>query len=361
MRSLNLAVLALAFAVALLPSVVRAQDNVEKVTFDTVDQVKLQGLYYPSTKGKKAPAVLMLHKIGGSSTQDGWDKLALDLQKAGFAVLIFDFRGHGNSTTVHTDFWKDSVNKVLPGATAAKPKETISFKDFPASYYPQLVNDITAARGYLDKRNDGGDCNSSNIIVIGAEDGAALGMMWVYSEQLRYRVTAYNSITGQYTKDPAPEGSGISAAIWLSIAPGIGNLRTPMKDWTRYAGAEKNVPMAFVYGEKDTASKGVSEALLALAKDKDGKNKWTGAQAIKGTDLKGHGLLSDKVDGRSWIVDNYLKKLMEDKAMPAWQLKEVRKNGFVWEFPKNSMFSKLPDEDSTRRVPTDLLFNSPVP
>ena len=73
--------------------------------------------------------------------------------------------------------------------------------------------------------------------------------------------------------------------------------------------------------KKVSLSGKVSEDGKMFVSDKDNKNKWTGEKAIKGTDLKGHGLLSDKVDGRSWIVDDYLKKLMEGKALPVWQLK----------------------------------------
>jgi pimeloyl-ACP methyl ester carboxylesterase len=370
MRSLTFVGLTLAFAAAalVLPAAARAQD-VEKVAFDTVDQVRLQGLFYPSKKGKKAPVVLMLHKIGGNAAQDGWDKLAQDLQKADYAVLIFDFRGHGNSTTVQPGFWTDRANQenrdLVKGYNKFNPdksRETISWNDFNKAYYPQLINDITAAKTYLDKRNDSGDCNSSNLILIGAEDGATLGMMWLYAEQMRYRVTAANTnpITGailNYQKHPTPLGSDVSAAIWLSIDPrlgGVNGVPVPLKGWTKFAGREKNVPLAFVYGEKNTSDRTIALNLLDDAKDT--KNKWTGEKGIKDTELRGHGLLSDKVKGRSWILDEYLKKLMEEKAMPVWESKEAKKNGYVWEFPTRAVFAKVPDEDPLRRVPVGDLF-----
>src|SRR5712691_7734061 len=84
----------------LTPSTARAQGkkDTETVKFETVDSVDLKGTYWPSTKGKKAPVAILLHKIGGKSKDAGWSDLAEDLQKAGFAVLAFDFRGHGEST-----------------------------------------------------------------------------------------------------------------------------------------------------------------------------------------------------------------------------------------------------------------------
>ncbi len=365
MRSLKLAGLAFAATAALvLPASVRAQDNVEKVTFDTIDQVKLQGQYYPSAKLKKAPVVLVLHKFGGNSKQDGWDKLAVDLQKAGYAVLLFDFRGHGDSTAVQPGFWQDPINaQNVKGFNPQKPKDTISYKDFSAAYMPQLVNDIAAAKVYLDKRNDGNDCNSSNLILIGAEEGASLGMMWMYTEQMHYRIqnVQFNPVTGaivNYQKNQSPMGTEVSAAIWLSIAPKIGNYSTPMMDWTKFTGREKAVPMAFVYGEKNTGDQGIANKLLSLAKDPDDKDrtKWTGEKPIKGTDVKGHALLSDKLDARDWIVNNYLKKLMDEKAMPVWEAKDIKKNGYVWEFPGRPVFSKIPEEDGFRKLPVDVIL-----
>src|SRR5262249_21373057 len=83
--------------------VARAVDPVKKEAFEkakffTADHVELMGRFYPSFKGKKAPSVICLHKIGSDSSKDGWDKLAESLQKKGYAVLVFDFRGHGDST-----------------------------------------------------------------------------------------------------------------------------------------------------------------------------------------------------------------------------------------------------------------------
>src|SRR5437763_16666774 len=91
----------------LTPSTARAQPkkDTETVKFETVDAVDLKGTYWPSTKGKKAPVAIMLHRIGGKSKEAGWAELAEELQKAGFAVLAFDFRGHGESTSVGAAFW----------------------------------------------------------------------------------------------------------------------------------------------------------------------------------------------------------------------------------------------------------------
>src|SRR5262245_36031916 len=83
-----------------------AQDaEKEEIRFFTADQVELCGTFYPGSRGPKSPSVLLLHAVGGSRKDPGWEDLATALQKSGCAVLAFDFRGHGESTTVQREFW----------------------------------------------------------------------------------------------------------------------------------------------------------------------------------------------------------------------------------------------------------------
>ena len=60
--------------------------------------------------------MLLLHdfdlKKGGSSQQAGWADLAASLQKDGFTVLSFDFRGFGDSKNVDKEFWSHTQNGV---------------------------------------------------------------------------------------------------------------------------------------------------------------------------------------------------------------------------------------------------------
>jgi dienelactone hydrolase len=148
-----------------MPALGLAQNEGEKVSFETVDEVELQGTYYRSDQGTKAPCALLLHDIGGNSRQPGWADLARKLQKEGYAVLLFDFRGHGKSTAVQPAFWKVTANTKIRGASTKK--QEIHYKDFPATYMPMLVNDIAAARRFLDLKNDAKECNSRNLVVTG--------------------------------------------------------------------------------------------------------------------------------------------------------------------------------------------------
>ena len=166
----------------------------ELVNITTADGVKLKGAFYKSAKMTAAPTVIMLHPIGdGKSMQTKeWKSLAEALQKANYSVMMFDFRGHGDSTTIDKQnlFWAMQANVTN---VKTKNKAEIEVKDYikqGGAYLPVLVNDIAAVRAYLDSRNDDiKDCNTSSIIVIGADAGATLGALWINSEWYRYKFT----------------------------------------------------------------------------------------------------------------------------------------------------------------------------
>src|SRR5262249_27345177 len=77
-----------------------AQDAGKPVKITTADHVTLTGTWYASSKKTEGVTILMLHAIGKDSREKGWQDLAKELQKKGYAVLTFDFRGHGGSTEV---------------------------------------------------------------------------------------------------------------------------------------------------------------------------------------------------------------------------------------------------------------------
>ena len=103
------------------PASCRPRDDIESkhINFPTFDEVELSGSFYrsaPVGKKDKDAVVLLLHDFrhnkGGGSQEDGWRQLAGQLQKEGYAVLSFDFRGFGNSKSVSPKFWLHQHNKA---------------------------------------------------------------------------------------------------------------------------------------------------------------------------------------------------------------------------------------------------------
>jgi len=310
------------------------------VKFETSDQVELRGRWYASAKGKKAPAVLVLPKLLGDISQDGWDRLAETLAKEGYSVLLFDYRGHGKSTTVSPDFWKARDGTGAYNANLYKrmlkatPPETIDIKDFKNGYLQYIVNDIAAARLFLDRRNDRGECNTGDLIVIGAEDGACLGEMFLFSEYYRHRLNAIGK------PDTNSEGKDIACAIWLSYRRTLGDPKgnppnLNPKDWFGLVGHEKKVPMAFVYGDDDKAGEAFAQEWVKYIKAKDSKDntghKLTGPREIeKAGKVVGNELLQKNLKTQDWIVKEYLKKVMDQRSDTEWTQREVDKNAYIW-------------------------------
>lgn len=322
----------IALAVALLWSAVAEGQAVkstagqENVVFDTIDQVEIKGTWYTGSRGTKSPAVILLHELGGDSHQEGWADLAVELQKKGFAVLSFDFRGHGESTTVTpTTFYADPVNRTLKSAKSNKVGNKISSKDFSNQYhYLMLLNDLGAAKRFLDRKNNASECNSREIILIGAESGATLGAIWTGLEWGRHETTRH-PVTGYVmSRNPDPEGKDIIAGVYLSISPSLGTAKLNIEPYFKPPVRDK-VAMYFITGEQDknaAFAKRLHDQVLRAHNDKS--LKLTGLKAIPGSNKSsGRALLGKKSLGTEGLIASYLEKLVEEHDRVPWAKKDV--------------------------------------
>ena len=106
--------------------------------------------------------VLLLHGYGEDCKSAGWISLAKALNEKGYAVLRFDFRGHGDSKAVEPGmpnanpmlavpgFWDQAENRTGIRGVKGRPTE-IDAKHFTPGYHRILANDIAAAKAFLDK------------------------------------------------------------------------------------------------------------------------------------------------------------------------------------------------------------------
>ena len=81
----------------------------EEVTFQSSDGILLAGWFFPNRPS--APAVVLCHDAGEGKA--GRMNIAVPLQKAGFQVLSFDFRGHGESEGQGTSFGIAEARDIL--------------------------------------------------------------------------------------------------------------------------------------------------------------------------------------------------------------------------------------------------------
>jgi hypothetical protein len=236
-------------------------DIKEEVSIETYDGISLKGDFYKGSKGATSNVVMILPEFGKDRTKGDWDSLARKLVDEGLAVLIFDFRGHGASTRIidPTKFWQQEVNaKRIKGGGPMSKKETLSLKDFGPNYFPWLIQDIAAARRFLDLKNDAAECNVSNLIVIGSKEMAALGYLWMTSEWNREAV-AQNAGAVIGAVQPAPSkmaGTDLACGVWLSFSSsplGLNMPYTPQaNDQMKQMLADaRKVPHLFLYGADD--------------------------------------------------------------------------------------------------------------
>jgi hypothetical protein len=250
-------------------------DKPKPVTITTGDKVALSAHFYPAKES--SPVVILLHAFNEDSSKAEWQALAAMLQEKGYAVIRFDFRGFGNSTTVEPGkpdpfrpqlavrgFWDEKENQhyvkgmLVKGKGAPQRAETIDAKNFSPNYYRILANDIEAVKAWLDSS---GQCDTSKTILIGAKEGATVGAMWLNAAWNCYRMGPDPRGGLQPVPDVAnPEGQNVKAAIWLSITSTLGtspttNVSFNVPNLLYKAATEHKTPMLFIYGPDDAKAK----------------------------------------------------------------------------------------------------------
>jgi hypothetical protein len=335
----------------------------EKVHFHSVDHLQLAGTLYHGWKGKRGMTVLMLHDLGSNRSSPGWKRLAQALQAEGHTVLTFDFRGHGDSKKVTPQFWKYPVNKSLPTCVSFLPAEnqpkSLEVADLPFEYRPWLIEDIAAARTYLDLRHDepSGPVNTFNLVVIGAGQAAALGSLWLASEGYRYNASEMgNQILVKW-----PEKLSVLQAVWIGMADPLKLSPFGIHNWLEGAHEKPLVPITFIYGEEDIDT----STLLSLPIQKKFGNEFV----LRGVRRSGQDLL-DLDSHAAAQIQKYLVKTLQSlpSASPStavtWVPREIKKLRSLWRIPqkppdgkeKVSWFeAKRVGEETTSPVPFHLL------
>lgn len=311
----------------------------QAVAFSTPDGVQLQGAFYRAEQ-KNAAVVILLHALGEHSAQKPWADLAEELQKNGFSVLAFDFRGHGKSQAVDPErFWSEKVNQAMIKGAAKKPEE-IGFSGMAQGYYPVLVNDIAAAKAFLDQRNDANDCNSASTIVVGAESSAVLGALWLESEHLRHRLDP--NLDGM---PPTPrrraEGKDIIGAVWLTPISKLGNRTVSLTQLLDLPARRATTPMAFLFGDGDPAGRTLARNLEKTFKGK--KKDLTAAIEVKDAGKRTGSALLQKDLGAIAAAVEFAKKVVDERSN-AWEERDFPRASFVWRIGEKNIPAKLANE-----------------
>lgn len=131
----------------------------------TRDLVSLAATFYPGAADKNTVPVILLHAFKGS--RKDFSVLAPYLAKQGYAVMVPDLRGHGDSTSkLAVRGGKRRVVKL----DAAKMR---------SNDFSQIAGqDMGALRRFLVVKNNEGQLNLNKLVIVGMELGAAVAIDW---------------------------------------------------------------------------------------------------------------------------------------------------------------------------------------
>jgi hypothetical protein len=194
------------------------------------------------------------------------------------------------------------------------------------------VNDIAAAKAYLDRKNDAGECNSANLVVIGADTGATLAAVWINAEWHRFLFHPGTLFGMGPTIANASEGENILCGIFLDINPSLGGRTIPLTSVLDFPGRVKKMPFLFLHGGDNDSSKRVSQGLDKHMKYKQ-KLSYTGAVAVPDSgELEGAALLQPSLPTIASIAE-YGKSLLDERAQD-WLERDFRDSLYVWRVPR---------------------------
>ncbi len=134
----------------------------ENTTVETRDGMILRVTFYPSTGGKDAVPLILLHAFRGS--RGDLLPMAEFLQRQGHAVLVPDLRGHGESTG-----WRDGGSLDVA---------TVSQARLPGMVLRMVANDMEALKGFLMRQHNAGELNIGRLGIVGVEMGALVALDW---------------------------------------------------------------------------------------------------------------------------------------------------------------------------------------
>ncbi len=135
-----------------------AEPSFKEETLTTKDGVYLRCTYYPGPEKQQTIPMILVHDWG--SRRGELHQLALYLQSMGYAVIVPDLRGHGNSLQVE--------GREEPLDPAKMRRQAIE----------AMVLDIEAAKTFLLKQNNEGKLNIEQLGVLGTGFGASLALNW---------------------------------------------------------------------------------------------------------------------------------------------------------------------------------------
>ncbi len=230
--------------------------------------------------------------------------LADSLQSQGYAVIVPDLRGHGEST-------KQTVGGVEYTLSAAK---------LPVEQYKFMVErDMYAVKEFLWQKNNAKELNLNKLCVIGAEMGASVAMNFTAFDAMGYG----DSDRGPYY-GPLQLGLFVKALVLLS--PDVSFKGLPLAPFSEEI--RRNIPVLILVGKDDAKSFGEAERVSKIFRRIPPKKPedTTFFFNTLNTKLQGTHLLEPKTLNADKMIFQFLQlRLVQADEAKNWTWKPLKK------------------------------------
>lgn len=298
-------------------------------TLITKDNVNLHATYYKSNKGKDASIIVCLHERQGLryvwQTKNG---LAEQLQKAGFAVLTVDLRGHGESRGDATATIPANANQAgKSGKKDAKKDVKKTGKSEgadlkPADYTNMVLLDMEAVKKFIFERHQAEELNMSKLGIVGLEMGASVGTAFAANDWLREPypdgVGAARTPRGQDVRAIAMISPQVNMPGLVMTKP-LAELKSPALNVAFFVGVSKT----------DSKDKGQAKKVFDQAKQGEPDNTPDAEKRMYYYEFPGglHGaqLLGQQRIGLEGLLVAFLMKHVDKRDIP-WRDRRSKLN-----------------------------------
>ncbi|MEC7500781.1 MAG: hypothetical protein VX970_03540 [Planctomycetota bacterium] len=292
------------------------------VNLTTKDGVQLNIVYYEGTEGEDTVPVVVIHDWKSKEEGATYTTLAEYLQRKGYAVILPDLRGHGDSTKQKI---KSSAKTIKFGPNEVAPESVIA-------------GDLEAIRMFLLKENNAKKLNLAATTLVGVGKGAILAAFYaIYDWDPNRRggnPRASTKIRGG--------NEDVKALVLISPENKIGSLKADgLKDDKNMGSGE--ISTLILVGQKQAAgnrknSKKTKEFKTAKylyeklkrtghETESDDVGKWTLFFNVIDTELNGEKLVNETnldLKAREY-VRSFLNLRVRDQGIP-WTERKPYKN-----------------------------------
>jgi len=284
---------------------------------DTPDGVRVKFDYYASRLGKEAAPVILIHDWGRS--REDFGNLPQQLQKAGFAVLALDLRGHGASVNLNEVKWRNVHRDRKAPVVQRKrrrPRRRKESDDDATVRFEMLDRSLFMRGDFLDMRTDVEwvkwfATNLNNKLEANVRKLALLGVGMGANVAIRYgdRDWSFDDWRGQEV-----HGLALVSPNWqfrgITIKKAFSRLLSPRAD-------KRYWPHLYIMaGTRDRKNFPDAQRLARLAKRASPTFNQFGEFK---TDLAGHALLGMRADS------------LERRELLKWMVQYVQNRNFSHE------------------------------